>query len=144
MLHTVATSKEQAARLDEKLKRELGEVVLGALSDDRTEDVVLNPNSKLWVNRQGEGWMHAGNFSPSQAHAAIATVAAHKGTVINHDRPILETELPIDGSRFEAIVPPVASAPIFAIRVRPRRIYTLDDYERSAILTDRNDLRNRV
>src|SRR5215469_12983156 len=78
MLHTVATSKEQSARLDEKLKRELGEVVLGALSDDRTEDIVLNPNSKLWVNRQGEGWRHAGNFSPTQAHAAIATVAAHK------------------------------------------------------------------
>jgi type IV secretion system protein VirB11 len=144
MLHTVATSKEQSARLDEKLKRELGEVVLGALSDDRTEDVVLNPNSKLWVNRQGDGWMHAGTLSPTQAYAAIATVAAHKGTVVNYDRPILETELPIDGSRFEAIVPPVASAPIFAIRVRPRRIYTLDDYERSAILTDRNDLRNRV
>jgi type IV secretion system protein TrbB len=144
MLHPVSSSKDQKTRLDEKLKRELGENVLAALADDRTEDVVLNPDSRLWLNRQGEGWVRIGELSPTQAQAAMGTVAAQKGTVINYDRPILETELPIDGSRFEAIVPPVASRPIFAIRQRPRRIFTLEDYERSEILTDRNDVRNRA
>jgi type IV secretion system protein TrbB len=144
MLNAVSGSKDQKTRLDEKLRRELGESVLAALADDRTEDIVLNPDSRLWLNRQGEGWVCIGEFSPTQAQAAMGTVAAHKGTVINYDRPILETELPIDGSRFEAIVPPVVSKPIFAIRQRPRRIFTLEDYERSEILTDRNDVRNRA
>ena len=144
MLVSVANSKDQKGRLDEKLRRELGETVVAALSDDRTEDVVLNPDSRLWLNRQREGWVQVGELPPPQAQAAIGTVAAQKGTVVNHDRPILETELPIDGSRFEAIVPPVASRPIFAIRLRPRRIFTLDDYERSEIITDRTDVRNRA
>lgn len=144
MLNAATEPNDRKSRLDEKLKRELGECVLAALADDRTEDVVLNPDSRLWLSRQGEGWVRIGELSPTQAQAAMGTVAAQKGTVINYDRPILETELPIDGSRFEAIVPPVASRPIFAIRQRPRRIFTLEDYERAEILTDRNDLRNRA
>ena len=74
----------------------------------------------------------------------MGTIAAQRGTVINYDRPILETELPIDGSRFEAIVPPVAAQPTFAIRQRPRKIFTLEDYAQSEILTDRADTRNRA
>jgi type IV secretion system protein VirB11 len=73
----------------------------------------------------------------------MGTIAAQKGTVINHDRPILETELPIDGSRFEGLMPPVVSRPTFAIRQRPRRIFTLDDYEQAGILSDSQDPINR-
>lgn len=133
----------QSARLDAKLRRELGETVLRALADERTEDLVLNPDSRLWVKRQGEGFQCLGEMPPAQAQTAMGTIAAHKGTVINHDRPILETELPIDGSRFEGLMPPVVSRPVFAIRQRPRRIFTLDDYETNGILTDSQDPLNR-
>ena len=71
------------------------------------------------------------------------TIAAWKGTVMNHDRPILETELPLDGSRFEGIISPVVRQPIFAIRLRPRRIFTLDEYEQRGILTHKGDPLNR-
>jgi len=133
----------QSARLDAKMRRELGETVLRALADERTEDLVLNPDSRLWVKRQGEGFQCIGEMPPAQAQTAMGTIAAQKGTVINHDRPILETELPIDGSRFEGLMPPVVSRPIFAIRQRPRRIFTLDDYEQAGILSDSQDPLNR-
>jgi Flp pilus assembly CpaF family ATPase len=142
-VHAVVTSIDQQARLEAKLRRELGEVVLRALADERTEDVVLNPDGRLWVKRQGEGFELAGEMAPAQAQAAIGTIAARKGTVINYDRPILEAELPIDGSRFEGIIPPVTSQPVFAVRQRPRRVFTLDDYERSAILSSQADPTNR-
>jgi type IV secretion system protein TrbB len=133
----------QSARLDAKLRRELGETVLRALADGRTEDLVLNPDSRLWVKRQGEGFQCIGEMPPAQAQTAMGTIAAQKGTVINHDRPILETELPIDGSRFEGLMPPVVSRPTFAIRQRPRRIFTLEDYEHAGILSDSQDPMNR-
>lgn len=38
---------EQHNRLEAKLKRELGEIVLGFLADERTEDIMLNPDSSL-------------------------------------------------------------------------------------------------
>ena len=144
LAHAVVTPIDQRTRLDAKLRRELGEQVLQALADERTEDIVLNPDSRLWVKRQGEGFERMGEMPPAQAQTAMGTIAAQRGTVVNYDRPFLEAELPIDGSRFEGILPPVTSRPVFAIRQRPRRIFTLDDYERGGILSGQRDPLNRL
>ncbi len=119
MSNTAAINDEQHQRLEVKLRRELGDVVLKFLMDDRAEDILLNPDSSLWAKRMGEGFVHIGEMAPAAAASAMGTVAAWRGTVLNHERPILETELPLDGSRFEGIVPPVVRRPVFAIRLRP-------------------------
>lgn len=135
---------EHRHRLETKLKRELGDHVLALLNDDRTEDVVLNPDSSLWWKRMGEGFNRVGEIPPAQASSALSTIAAWRGTVLNHDHPILETELPIDGSRFEGIVSPVVRQPVFAVRLRPRRIFRLDEYEANGILTRKDDPLNHL
>ena len=135
---------EQHNRLEAKLKRELGDTVLELLADARSEDIVLNPDSSLWVKRMGESFEAMGEMPPAQAASALNTIAAWKGTVMNHERPILETELPLDGSRFEGLVSPVVRRPTFAIRLRPKRIFTLDEYEHAGILTEKADARNRT
>ena len=135
---------EHQNRLETKLKRELGDQVLALLSDDRTEDVLLNPDGALWVKRIAEGFIRLGDIPAPQASSALSTIAAWRGTVLNHEHPILETELPIDGSRFEGIVPPVVRGPVFAIRLRPRRIFPLAEYEASGILTAKDDPLNHV
>jgi len=76
-----------------KLKRELGDIVLSLLADDHTEDIVVNPDSALWVKRMGEESFKIGHMSPAQVASAMDTIAACRGTVLNHDHPILETEL---------------------------------------------------
>jgi type IV secretion system protein TrbB len=135
---------EQHQRLEVKLRRELGEHVLRLLDDNLTEDILLNPDGALWVNRMGHGFSRIGEMPAAQAASALGTIAAWRGTVLNHEHPILETELPIDGSRFEGIVSPVARRPIFAIRLRPRRIFSLNDYESDGILTDAADPLNQL
>lgn len=135
---------EQHHRLEVKLRRELGDTVLSLLEDDRAEDIVLNPDSSLWVKCMGEEFHQIGHMPPAQAASAMGTIAACRGTVLNHEHPILETELPLDGSRFEGIVPPVVRYPVFAIRLRPRRIFTLDDYQTEQILTRKSDPLNRL
>ena len=116
MTNVAVIHDEHRHRLDTKLKRELGEQVLALLHDERTEDIILNPDSSLWVKRMSEGFTCVGNIPPAQASSALSTIAASRGTVLNHEHPILETELPIDGSRFEGLIPPVVIAPTFAIR----------------------------
>lgn len=135
---------EHQNRLETKLRRELGDQILAFLTDESTEDILLNPDGCLWVKRMGEGFSRAGEISASQASSALNTIAAWRGTVLNHDHPILETELPIDGSRFEGIVPPVVRRPVFAIRLRPRRIFPLEEYEAASILTDKSDPLNHI
>jgi type IV secretion system protein VirB11 len=139
-----AIQTEQHQRLDSKLRRELGELVLSHLADDSTEDIVLNPDSSLWVKRIGEGFVRIGEMPPAQAASALNKVAAWKGTVLNHEHPILETELPLDGSRFEGIVSPVVRQPVFAIRLRPKRVFRLEEYEAQGILSRRTEPLNRA
>ncbi len=134
---------EQIARQREQLTRQLGRIVISCLEDGTTEDLVLNPDSTLWVKRTRGDFTKIGTMTATQAQSAFGTVAAMRGTIINHDQPILETELPLDGSRFEAILPPVVRRPVFAIRQRPRSIYSLEDYESAGILTDSRDELNR-
>jgi type IV secretion system protein VirB11 len=80
-----------------------------------------------------------------QSQLLIGTAAYLRGnTVINDTNPILECDLPVFGCRFEAIVPPVVAAPIFAIRRRAEKVQTLDDYVESGILSHRDDPKNRM
>src|SRR3984885_11503713 len=144
MSNPVLIQDEQHQRLEVKLRRELGDQVLRLLDDSLTEDVLLNPNGSLGVKRMGLGCARIGEMPAAQAASALGTIAAWRGTVLNHEHPILETELPLDGSRFEGIVPPVVREPIFAIRLRPRRIFQLEEYEAQGILTAKDDPLNRV
>src|SRR5256714_2329464 len=91
----------------------------------------------------GGGFGGSGNRAPARAASALGTIAAWRGTVLNHEHPILETELPIDGSRFEGITAPVVQQPVFAIRLRPRKIFSLDEYEAGGIVTGKDDPLNR-
>jgi type IV secretion system protein TrbB len=144
LANPVAIPDEQHQRLEVKLRRELGDVVLSLLANDSTEDILLNPDSSLWVKRMGEGFQCVGSMAVAQAASALSTIAAWRGTVLNHEHPILETELPLDGSRFEGVVPPVVRRPVFAIRLRPRRIFSLVDYDTGGILTHRDDPLNKL
>ena len=138
----VGTAVDRSTRVNEKLRREFGAEVLALMEDDRTEDIVLNPDGALWVCRIGEGFVPAGEMSEEQAYSAVGTIASCREAVINHAHPILETELSLNGARFEAIVPPVVRRPSFAIRMRPRKIFSLDDYKSAGILTKKDDPRN--
>jgi len=144
MATSIVFQNDQYCRLEAKLRRELGEAILNLLAEEDVEDIVLNPDSSLWVKRRGAGFVQIGSMPPATAASALGTVAAWRGTVLNHDQPILETELPLDGSRFEGVVAPVVRQPVFAIRLRPRKVFTLGDYEAAGILTGREDVFNRV
>ena len=143
MSTAVSQHEEQRQRYETKLKRELGDLLLSYLADPRTEDILLNPDSALWIKRIGEGFTPIGEMPPPQAASALNTIAAWKGTTVNHERPIIETELPLDGSRFEGLVSPIVRNPTFAVRLKPRKIFTIEDYELSGVLTHREDPLNK-
>ena len=131
------SSNEHAIRVGQKLERELGEQVLGCLKDPEVIEVMLNPDGVLWVERMGRPMARLGEMPPHQAEAAMATIAAVHRTTITRDNPILECELPLDGSRFEGLIPPVVAGPSFCIRKRATRIFTLDDYVTAGTMTAR-------
>lgn len=129
----VSTVKERAK---EKLRRDLGILIENALSDPQTVEIMLNADGKLWHERLGEKMRCIGTLTDARAESIIKTVAGYHGKEVTRFNPILEGELPIDGSRFAGQLPPVVSKPTFAIRKKAISIFTLDNYVLSGIMTE--------
>ncbi len=131
----ISVQEETSRRNKEKLRRELGPLVRGWLDDPTVIEIMLNPDGSLWVERLGEPMLRAGELSSSAALSAIGTVASYLNCTVTRENPILECELPLDGSRFEGLISPAVASPTFTIRKKAVKIFTLDDYVQSEIMS---------
>jgi type IV secretion system protein VirB11 len=118
-----------------KLRKDLGDVFLAALADPETVEIVLNADGTLWQERLGEPLQCIGAMSVSCADAALRTIAAYHHETLTRDNPSIECELPLDGSRFAGQIPPIVTAPVFAVRKRASRVFTLQQYVKAGIMT---------
>ena len=129
---SVSSLKERAKK---KLERDLGPLIMDALADPRTVEMMLNADGRLWQERLGEKMRCIGSIPFARAEAIIKTVAGYHSKEVTRHKPILEGELPIDGSRFAGQLPPVVPAPTFAIRKKAVAIFTLQQYVEAGIMT---------
>ena len=106
---------EAALRLAEKLRRELGRDILAWLEDDEVIEIMLNPDGALWVERLGRRPQRLGAMPATQAEALMMTLASLQGRVLNHRDPVIECQLPLDGSR-KAVPRVVLGGVFFAVR----------------------------
>jgi hypothetical protein len=72
---------------------------------------LLNADGTLWQEKLGCEMERIGQMSATPAEAVLRTISACLNTVITCEHPMLEGELPLDGSRFAGQLPPVVSAP---------------------------------
>jgi type IV secretion system protein VirB11 len=123
------------ARQSEALRRAMGADILGPLEDPNVVEIMLNPDGTLWVDRLGAGMVCTGKVEAVRALTIVNTVAAMLDTVVTAQHPILECELPLDGSRFEALIPPLVERASFALRKKALLVFTLEDYVTKGIMT---------
>lgn len=127
---------EHDRRIAEKLRRELGPQVCALLDDTKVIEIMLNPDGSLWCEWLGQPMEQVGTMPKAQAESLMGTVASSLRTHITAANPILECELPLDGSRFEALLPPIVSGPTFTIRKKASIVFTLANYVKSGIMTE--------
>lgn len=133
-LVSLTSRGEQARRLAESMRRQLGEFCVYLEQDDVIE-ISLNADGRIWVDRLGQPMRPVGTMRADTAETLIATIASCHRTVVTRENPILEVELPIDGSRFEGLIPPVVSAPVFSIRHKASALIPLAQYDADGIMT---------
>jgi P-type conjugative transfer ATPase TrbB len=127
--------------LHKKLLYEFGPQICALLDDPTVIEIMLNAPSEaandgdLWVERLGSEMEKFGSMSFSQAENLMRTIASSLGLQFTEDSPILECELPFDGSRFEGVGPPVVTHPTFSIRKRAIAVFTLEDYVAQGIMS---------
>jgi len=123
-------------RLIAMLATALGETAGSLLLDDTIIELMLNPDGKLWIDRLGEGRSFTGHImSPADAERVIFIVASSIAAVCNKDSPLLSAELPGTGSRFQGILPPIVARPVFTIRKKALKVFTIDDYVAQGVMT---------
>jgi type IV secretion system protein VirB11 len=126
-------SFQRGARM---LRTALGPVISAYLDDPAIGEVMLNPDGRLWIDRLAGGLEDTGaHVSPQDAERIVRLVAHHVGVEVHGGAPRVSAELPENGERFEGLIPPVVTAPCFAIRRPAVAVFTLADYVRTAIMT---------
>lgn len=117
------------------LKTAMGAAIMGALCDPAIVEVMVNPDGRLWVDRQGGGRIDTGTIlDAAEIERIIRLVASHLHEECHAGNPIISAELPESGERFEGLLPPVTPAPCLAIRKPAKVLYHLADYVDARIM----------
>jgi type IV secretion system protein VirB11 len=100
------------------LRTALGPAIANFLEDPSIVEVMLNPDGRLWIDRLSSGLEDSGRvMSAADGERIVRLVAHHVGAEVHAGRPRVSADLPETGERFEGLLPPVVTAPAFAIRV---------------------------
>jgi type IV secretion system protein VirB11 len=118
------------------LRTALGPGIASWLADLAVVEVMLNPDGRLWIDTLGSGLSDTGQrLSAADGERIVRLIAHHVGAEVHAGAPRVSAELPETGERFEGLLPPVVTAPAFAIRKPAIAVFTLDDYVRANIAT---------
>ena len=139
---SMAFQSEAYARGARMLRTALGLSISGYLEEPSVVEIMLNPDGRLWIDRLSTGLEDTGcRISPADAERILRLVAHHVGVEVHAGSPRVSAELPGTGERFEGLVPPVVTAPCFAIRRPAVAVFTLNDYVARGIFSaDQADL----
>jgi len=132
----MANVQEANQRKLETLNFTMGRDIKDFLADDDVFEIIVNPDTKIWVDTFSQGRIYSGKtIAPALSEQIILQVANLKDMVCSASNPTIGTELP-DGSRFQGFLPDVVPAPAFNIRKHSNRMLTLDDYVNDKIMTE--------
>lgn len=133
-VHSVQS--EVTSRGARMLRTALGPSIAIWLDDAGIVEVMLNPDGRLWVDRLAGGLTDTGQrLAAADGERIVRLVAHHVGVEVHPASPRVSAELPGTGERFEGLLPPVVSAPAFAIRKPAVAVFTLDDYVAAGVMT---------
>lgn len=131
-------------RTQNKLKQDLGPLVMSALLDEEIYEILLNPDGTLWVDGY-KGKHEFGMMSATAAKNLINTIASVSDETVTNKNPSFAGELWVEINeefrlfRFQAFIPPVVSYPAFAIRKRTGKVIPLQDYVSDNIITKHHE-----
>ena len=126
------------ARLVEEIKNEL--LGLGPLEpllwDDDVSDILVNGPNQVYVERQGKLYLTDVRFNDNQhLMLIIDRIVSQVGRRVDESSPMVDARL-ADGSRINAIIPPLAlDGPSLSIRRFGKKRFLIDDLVDKETLT---------
>ena len=123
-------------RLLEVLRHACGPLFMSALEDPEVIEIMLNPDSSLWIEKYGRDHDRIVKIPIAHSRLILSKVASGLNLTVNERSPIVEGEFPLDGSRFEGTFPPIVGpGPSFSLSKKASRVFTLAEYAAAGSLT---------
>jgi len=129
------TEIEDYAFSPDYLLQEFGTAVL---QDPQVTEIMVNGPDEVFVERDGriERMAHVHFRDEAHLRTAINSIVAPLGRRVDEQSPMVDARLP-DGSRVNAILPPVAlGGPVLTIRRFPQNPLTVDDLIRNGAISE--------
>lgn len=107
------------------------------LKDETVNEINLNQDGRIWISKYGQGKFKTDiELSADKAISMMKMVASfNKDPLDKKTNPIISSNLPT-GERIECLMGDVVmNMPVFSIRKRPSRIFTLDEYVQRGQMT---------
>ena len=125
------------------MERYLGPHVVEAFSNDDVTEIYVNPHDgALRFDTHSEGKvLTATRLRASRVEQFLGAVAAFHGDTLNASTPSVQAELPsgtFSGARLQGFVPPLVPRACFVVRKPARRVFDLDSYVRSGVMSARH------
>lgn len=108
------------------LLQEFGHRIQQAFMDDDVTEIMLNTDGRIFIEYNSRGMVEAGYLDACSAQAVIRTLASLQDRELDSSAPILSSDIPNLKARFEGVLPPLTSAPVFSIRKHNTTLYSLD------------------
>lgn len=105
------------------------------LIDDDVCEIMVNDDSKVWVDTFSKGLIYTGKILTNDIVSnIILQIANHSHKICNKDNPLLEAE--ILNMRFQGFLSPdIVKNSSFCIRKHAKKIFNLDDYVQNKTMT---------
>ena len=115
--------------------------IMPLLQDENVFEVYINPDGKVWTDSfRGREYTNV-KMTATQVKQIILNVAALTDQLVTDEKPALDAEIPqnkyFDKCRFEGNLPGIVLSPTLNIRKHPKKIFTLDDYVKQEILSEK-------
>ena len=124
-------------RLHSMLRTAIGDDLGAALLDEKVTELIANADGTVWIERTSQSLSLQDNLmSAADRERIIRLVATGIGESCGRDHPIISAELPGSGERFEGVLPPVSTAPCFAIRKPASTPFSLTDFVQRGVLSE--------
>ncbi len=105
------------------------------LQEEKVQEIFVNPNGSLFVDRAGQPRTHEGYVKPANILNLLSTVASSLNETINRDKPHIDGVLVLDGSRISGEIPPMVSAPSLRIRKHAQYVEPLSYFVDTGVMT---------
>ena len=115
--------------------------IMPFLQDENVFEVYINPDGKVWTDSfRGREYTNV-KMTATQVKQIILNVAALTDQLVTDEKPALDAEIPknnyFDKCRFEGNLPGIVLSPTLNIRKHPKKIFTLEDYVKQEILSEK-------